>query len=77
MPPGLADEEHGKIPCSESIGQPVLGPIKNKIANGRFQLRQRLVKNGTVQRRFCGYIIQDREDLRIKLCFDQHQWFLH
>ena len=28
----MGDEEHGSRSCSESIGQPVLGPIKNEIA---------------------------------------------
>ena len=37
------DEEHGQMSCSESNDQPVLGPFRNKIANGRFEVRQRLI----------------------------------
>jgi hypothetical protein len=30
------DEEHGEIPCSESIGQPALGSRNKKAVNGTF-----------------------------------------
>ena len=71
------DEEHGQMSCSESNDPPVLGPINKNKSQRQICSTPTASLNGTFQQSFCSYIIRDREDLLIKYCFDQHQWFLH